>query len=38
MVYGDIYLVEMKEYIADIIRISNESEVNGTQLGDIVWQ
>lgn len=30
--YGDDYLQEMKEYIANIIRISNEAEANGTAL------
>ena len=36
--YGDAYLQEMKDYIADIIRISNEAELNGTQVEDIQWQ
>lgn len=37
-IYGDVYLAEMKEYIADIIRISNEAEANGTTLEDINWE
>lgn len=37
-IYGDVYLVEMKEYIADIIRISNEAEIDGTKVEDILWQ
>ena len=37
-IYGDAYLQEMKDYIADIIRISNEAELNGTQVEDILWQ
>lgn len=36
--YGDDYLQEMKDYIANIIRISNEAELNGTQVEDILWQ
>ena len=36
--YGDAYLQEMKDYIANIIRISNEAEINGTELEDIQWQ
>lgn len=36
--YGDAYLQEMKDYIANIIRISNEAELNGTQVEDILWQ
>ena len=35
--YGDAYLQEMKDYIANIIRISNEAELNGTQVEDILW-
>ena len=35
--YGDAYLQEMKDYIANIIRISNEAEANGTQVEDILW-
>lgn len=35
--YGDAYLQEMKDYIANIIRISNEAELNGTQVEDIKW-
>lgn len=37
-IYGDVYLAEMKEYIADIIRISNEAEIDGTKVEDILWQ
>lgn len=36
--YGEEYLAEMKDYIANIIRISNEAELNGTQVEDILWQ
>ena len=36
--YGEEYLAEMKAYIANIIRISNESELNGTQVEDIAWE
>lgn len=36
--YGEEYLTEMKSYIANIIRISNEAEINGTKLEDILWQ
>lgn len=36
--YGEVYLQEMKEYISNIIRISNEAEANGTELKDIQWQ
>lgn len=36
--YGDTYLQEMKDYIANIIRISNEAELNGTNVEDIQWQ
>ena len=36
--YGEDYLTEMKAYIANIIRINNEAEVNGTKLEDILWQ
>lgn len=36
--YGEEYLAEMKDYIANIIRISNEAELNGTQVEDIQWQ
>lgn len=36
-IYGDDYLQEMKDYIANIIRISNEAELNGTQVEDILW-
>ena len=36
--YGEEYLAEMKAYIASIIRISNEAELNGTQVEDILWQ
>lgn len=36
-IYGDAYLQEMKDYIANIIRISNEAELNGTQVEDILW-
>lgn len=35
--YGDVYLQEMKDYIANIIRISNEAELNGTKVEDIQW-
>lgn len=36
-IYGEVYLQEMKDYIANIIRISNEAEINGTALEDIKW-
>ena len=36
--YGDAYLQEMKDYIANIIRISNTAETNGTNVEDIQWQ
>ena len=36
--YGEEYLAEMKAYIANIIRISNEAELNGTILEDLQWQ
>ena len=36
--YGEEYLVEMKAYISNIIRISNEAELNGTKVEDIQWQ
>ena len=36
--YGEEYLTEMKAYIANIIRISNEAEANGTTLEDINWE
>lgn len=36
--YGEEYLQEMKDYISNIIRISNEAEINGTELEDIQWQ
>ena len=37
-IYGEVYLQEMKDYIANIIRISNEAEANGIKLEDILWQ
>lgn len=37
-IYGEEYLQEMKDYISDIIRISNEAESNGTKVKDIQWQ
>ena len=36
-IYGDVYLEEMKAFIRNIIRISNEAELNGTALEDIDW-
>lgn len=36
--YGEAYLQEMKDYISNIIRISNEAELNGTKVEDIQWQ
>lgn len=36
-IYGEVYLQEMKDYIANIIRISNEAEINGTKVEDIQW-
>lgn len=36
--YGEAYLQEMKDYISNIIRISNEAEINGTKVEDIQWQ
>lgn len=35
--YGEEYLAEMKDYIVNIVRISNEAELNGTQVEDILW-
>lgn len=35
--YGEVYLQEMKDYISNIIRISNEAELNGTKVEDIQW-
>lgn len=35
--YGQEYLDNMKAYILNIITISNEAELNGTSLEDIVW-
>lgn len=35
--YGEVYLQEMKDYITNIIRISNEAELNGIALEDIKW-
>ena len=37
-IYGEEYLQEMKDYISNIIRVSNEAESNGTKLEDIKWQ
>lgn len=37
-VYGEEYLTEMKAYITNIIRISNEAEANGTALENINWE
>lgn len=36
--YGEEYLTEMKAYIANIIRISNQAEIEGAILEDILWQ
>lgn len=36
--YGEEYLQEMKDYISNIIKISNEAESNGTKVEDIQWQ
>lgn len=36
-IYGEKYLQEMKDYISNIIRISNEAEQKGTKLEDIDW-
>lgn len=36
-IYGEVYLTEMKEYISNIIKISNEAEANDTALEDIDW-
>lgn len=36
--YGEEYMAEMKAYISNIIRISNEAELIGTKLEDIQWQ
>lgn len=36
--YGEEYLAEMKAYISNIIRISNEAELSGIKLEDIQWQ
>lgn len=35
--YGEVYLQEMKDYISNMIRISNEAELNGTKVEDIQW-
>ena len=35
--YGEEYLAEMKAYISNIIRISNEAEANLTPLDKIDW-
>ena len=35
--YGEVYLQEMKDYISNIIRISNETELDGTKVEDIQW-
>ena len=35
--YGEEYLVEMKDYISNIIRISNKAELNGTKVENIQW-
>ena len=37
-IYGEAYLQEMKDYISNMIRISNEAEINGTKVEDIQWQ
>ena len=37
-VYGEEYLQEMKDYISNIIRISNEAEIDGTKVEDVQWQ
>ena len=37
-IYGEEYLQEMKDYISNIIRISNEAESNGTKVEDVQWQ
>ena len=37
-VYGEEYLTEMKAYITNIIRASNEAEANSTALEDINWE
>lgn len=36
--YGEEYLTEMKAYITNIIRISNEAEANGTTLEEVNWE
>lgn len=36
-IYGEEYLQEMKDYISNIIRISNEAEINGILVEDIDW-
>ena len=36
--YGEEYLTEMKAYITNIIRISNEAEANSIALEDINWE
>ena len=36
--YGEEYLTEMKAYITNIIRISNEAEASSTALEDINWE
>lgn len=37
-IYGEQYLMDMKEYIARVIAISNEAEASGIQVEDILWQ
>lgn len=37
-IYGELYLQEMKDYISNIVRISNEAEINGTKVEDVQWQ
>lgn len=37
-IYGEAYLQEMKDYISNIIRISNEAEMDGTKVEDVQWQ
>ena len=37
-IYGAEYLETMKLFITNVVRISNEAEVNGTLIGDITWE
>ena len=36
-IYGELYLQEMKDYISNIIRISNKAELDGIKVEDVQW-